>query len=189
MPFSGTNPPEMQKNGKHAPYPREKIMPSPKASEDLAQARVLPSGAYRLTRHEKRSISICGRISYVTFPDSDCFPPLCGGPVSPSLHILPKKSAASPRAAERQHTSPKCLLKIKPGDMPPPVHVFRCVAHADNLQEDHLAAGVVTTPCCAAQRQTSSFRMAAAIIPGKISGVQAKQGTPNAASFPARLLS
>ena len=161
-----------------------------KLSEDLAQARVLPSGAYRLTRHEKRSISICGRISYATFPDSDCFPlPLCCGPVSPSLHILRKKSAASPRAAERQHTSPKCLLKIKPGDMPPPVHVFRCVAHADNLQEEHLAAGVVTTPCCAAQRQTSSFRMAAAIIPGKISGVQAKQGTPNAASFPARLLS
>ena len=46
-----------------------------------------------------------------------------------------------------------------------------------------------TMPCLAAQRLTSSLRMAAAIMPGNRSGVQAKDGMPRLASLAARALS
>ena len=44
---------------------------------------------------------------------------------------------------------------------------------------------VVSRPCPPAHRLILSRRMAAAIKPGNASGVQANEGTPNAASFPA----
>jgi hypothetical protein len=50
-------------------------------------------------------------------------------------------------------------------------------------------ARVGSSPCAAAHWLTSSRRIAAVIKPGKASGVQAKEGTPSAASFAASALS
>ena len=105
-----------------------------------------------------------------------------------AMLFLPPLRTRRSRSARRA----RFLHHSEPGRKPNP---FSESSRRDAALTGHgqafspIAGGVVTTPCPAAQRQMSSLRMAAAIMPGKISGVQAKQGTPSAASFPASSLS